>query len=150
MASFAVGGSTYYIRAYIRKVPGNGRVFAFGVESNNGNFSEDYFFVPVGVPQDATASYTVSKDGAFSTWSGSVTVSGISTQALNSEDLGRAAQWNEARSWIPVDYPCHNITADVSVTGNSLATWTFDSHLGAYYQSSLLNSNTLFRTVWIG
>ncbi len=150
MTSFAVGGTTYYVRAYLKKVPGNGRLFAFGVDSNNGDFSEDYVFIPTGNPQDVTASYTVAKDGAFPTWSGSVTVSGISTQTLANVGIGGTAQWTEARHWIPVDNPCHNVTADVSLSSGSFLFWTFDSNYGPYYVTQLDSPYNLFRTTWIG
>ena len=149
--SFAVGGSTHFIRVWIHKVAGDAHSFEVGVDSDTGASSSSLLYI-AGGSDTGQESFNVAKDPApATTWSATITDPDLGLMGViyNLNLGGTSPSWTEARAWIPTDFPCQVMTADVTTT--SMTSWTRDaSSLGPYYTASLLSSGTLFRTQHCG
>ena len=151
---FAVGGSTHYIRVWVRKVPGDSHFFEVGVDTDDTGVatSSSGLLLPSG-SDTGQETFVVAKDPApATTWSASISDPYLGTMgAISHLNLGSAASWTQAGTLVPPDFPCQILTSDVTLSGGvKMTSWTYGSTLGAYYTTSLLSSGSVFRTAHCG
>ena len=140
---FAVGGSTYWIKVRAKAVFAQRWMQVYAESNVAGKAGNSYLEGPE--TDSGLIYFSMSKDPApATTWSASI--GGVS---VNNVNIGTPT-WAQARATQPADFPCQDITADVTLSGASFTGWTYDSNMGAYYSHSLLSSDTLFRTYWTG